>query len=68
MSKAILVDGQEWFLLWVSSDVKSWIRTQDEDSWYEHRCAEWMFVQFDVSAELLTMIKLKFNHHNYKVL
>jgi len=61
-----VVDGVNWFTIFVTSNVTEWLQTQDSTLWYTHRMAKYgsKFIvknMIDVREDLYLIIKLKFN-------
>jgi hypothetical protein len=52
------VDGDTWYVVEVKPDVAHWIRTQNQDLWFEHD-HKFGKAMFDVSGRLYTMLSLK---------
>lgn len=59
------VDGVPWFTVSCRKEVSMWIRENGAENveWYEHIDGKWMLHKntFDVSQEMLAMIKLRWS-------
>jgi hypothetical protein len=58
IDKNAIVDGEKWYTVITGHEAARWIRSQDNELWYEAQGAFSSSV-FDIHHELLLFIKLK---------
>jgi hypothetical protein len=57
-----LVDNEQWYVIQVEPRVIPWLRTQEQELWYEHLTYSGRYrilETFDVHEKLYTMLALK---------
>ena len=53
-----IVDGKPWYTIVAARESAAWVRQQDTDQWY-HTHSTSIINLFDISEELLLLMKLK---------